>query len=349
MLSSIGGNGPPKSPQNQHGRLQHSQNGLGAPLQQDSKSSEETVIVPSHKRGADNILDGPGNKFVRMGNDDGSSPGVTSRKHARTTGAKVSPVIATSSPKPSTPNRRMNDANSASTISSTQAHNTSTQPKKEPKKGSYAEIMARAKANQAKPQAVGTISHKPKDKMPLSYKQELKMKRQASKGKRLGIKEASRPGSSDSRNSSAALEYAGSQKSAQSGYTGTTKLKSQSTYKGTMMPASLANKKATSRERECGSARSSKYRPNQYAGTDDELDDDEDGEDEKDGSGYGSEELGDMEAGFSDVEQEESAAAQAARREDQEEAILEAKLKREKEERRRRLEAMAKKAKPQRY
>ena len=65
---------------------------------------------------------------------------------------------------------------------------------------------------------------------------------------------------------------------------------------------------------------------------------------------YGSEgESDDMEAGFSDVEQEESVAARAARKEDEEEAKLEAKLKTEKEERKKRLAEMARKAKPQRY
>ena len=70
---------------------------------------------------------------------------------------------------------------------------------------------------------------------------------------------------------------------------------------------------------------------------------------EEDEYGSEGEDSDDMEAGFSDVEQEESAAARAARKEDEEEAKLEAKLKTEKEERKKRLAEMARRAKPQRY
>ena len=213
---------------------------------------------------------------------------------------------------------------------------------KAPKKGSYAEIMARAKANQSKP-PVGTISHKPKEQIAPSYKKELKLKKKAMNDKKLGIKNNSRPGSSGSLSSSPAPGPVANKKIAAPAYKGTAKPKPhlpQPTYKGTMKPASSASKPPTARG---GDANPRKPRYDEYAATDeDDLDDVEEDE-------YGSDGSDDMEAGFTDVEQEETLAAKAARKEDEEEARLEAKLKKDKEERRKRLEQLAKKAKPQRY
>ena len=209
--------------------------------------------------------------------------------------------------------------------------------KKEPKKGSYAEIMARAKANQAKTVAVGTISHKPKEKGALTYKQEVKLRKQNEKDKRSGIvkdKRNNRPGSSDEdpRVGKTAVKSTKKHPTMPA-----KKPKPQPTYRGTMNPAS-----ETSKAKEKAAAQT-RRRDNQYAGTDDELDEEDDGND------FDDEDSDDMEAGFLDVEEEETAAAIAARKEDEEEARLEAKLKREKDERKRRMEALAKKAKPPRY
>lgn len=216
---------------------------------------------------------------------------------------------------------------------------TAAEAAKAPKKGSYAEIMARAKATQSKAPVVGIISHKPKEQMAMSYKKELKMKKKAIKNKKLGIKGGERPSSSGSMSSSPAPGASDRKKIPQPAYKGTAKPRPQPTYKGTMKPASTTQK-ASNRT---GDGKSSKPRYDEYAATDeDDLDDVEEGE-------YGSYESDDMEAGFSDVEQEESVAARAARKEDEEEAKLEAKLKNEKEERKKRLVEMAKKAKPQRY
>lgn len=213
---------------------------------------------------------------------------------------------------------------------------------KAPKKGSYAEIMARAKANQSKP-PVGTISHKPKEQIALSYKKELKLKKKAMKDKKLGIKNNSRPGSSGSLSSSPAPGTVANKKIAAPAYKGTAKPKplvSQPTYKGTMNTASSTAKPPTARNQD---AYHRKPRYDEYAATDeDDLDDVEEDE-------YGSDGSDDMEAGFTDVEQEETVAEKAARKEDEKEARLEAKLKKEKEERRKRLEQLSKKAKPQRY
>lgn len=213
---------------------------------------------------------------------------------------------------------------------------------KAPKKGSYAEIMARAKANQCKP-TVGTISHKPKDQIAPSYKKELKLKKKAIRDSKLGIKDNSRPGSSGSLSSSPAPGPVPNRKIAAPAYKGTAKPKPQlpqPTYKGTMKPASSNTKQSTAKDRDANPRRS---RYDEYAATDeDDLDDDEEDD-------YGSDESDDMEAGFTDVEQEETLAAKAARKEDEEEARRDAKHKEEKEERRKKLEQLAKKAKPQKY
>ena len=208
------------------------------------------------------------------------------------------------------------------------------------KKGSFAEIMARATASQSKPPVIGVISHKPQDKAAISYKKELKLKKQALKNKKLGIKDSSRPGSSGSLSSNPAPASTNKKKVPEPAYKGTAKPRPQPSYKGTMKAGSTAAQKQVPKDRD---GYASRQRYNEYAATDeDDLDDVEEDEFDSEGSD-------DMEAGFSDVEQEESAAAKAARKEDEEEARLEAKLKNEKEERKRKLEAMAKKAKPQRY
>ena len=210
---------------------------------------------------------------------------------------------------------------------------------KAPKKGSYAEIMARAKATQSKAPIVGIISHKPKEQMAMSYKKELKMKKKAIRNKKLGIKDGDRPSSSGSMSSSPAPGAPDRRKVPQPAYKGTAKPRPQPTYKGTMKSASTTQE-VISRG---GDGKNSRPRYDEYAATDeDDLDDVKEDD-------YGSDESDDMEAGFSDVEHEESIAACAARKEDEEEAKLEAKLKSEKEERKRRLAEMAKKAKPQRY
>ena len=213
---------------------------------------------------------------------------------------------------------------------------------KPPKKGSYKEIMARAKAAAAvQPKAaIGSISHKPRSKLEMSFKQEQKMKKKALRDKKIGgAKGENRPSSSDGRGSGDVAGKPVKKKAPQPTYTGTAKPRPQPSYKGTMGTAPSVKK--------VGAKTPPKRNTNEYAATDDELESDDAGED--DGHGYSEEDSDDMEAGFSDVEQEESQALRSARKEDEEEARLEAQLKKEKEDRKKRLELMAKKAKPPRY
>lgn len=213
-------------------------------------------------------------------------------------------------------------------------------PAKTLKKGSYAEIMARAKASQQAPPAVGTIRHQAKDKKALSDKKELLLQKRAkfNKGK-------SQPPNGHSRNSSGEISGSSAtrpvakpgeterKKAPEIAYKGTAKPKPQPTYKGTMKPVGPPS--ATAQKKPLPRSQESRYRYASYS------DEEEDVEEE---GGY-SDESDDMEAGFSDVEEEEAKATKLARKEDEEEARKEA----EHQARKKRLKELAKKAKPQRY
>ena len=303
---------------------------------QNNIPSANTDGSQNNKRKAEDTSSGRDGKIMRNG--------LASERISRTTPSTTSlarpskPPISVSSSSAAMPYRGTSRPDPASATPTTPTADAL----KAPKKGSYAEIMARAKANQSK-RPVGTISHKPKDQIAPSYKKELKLMKKAIKDKKLGFKDSSRPGSSGSLSSSPAPGPVSHKKIAASAYKGTAKPKPQlpqPTYKGTMKPASSNAKPATASDRD-SNHRKPQY--DEYAATDeDDLDDIEEDEHGSDGSD-------DMEAGFTDVEQEETLATKAARKEDEEEARLEAKLKKDKEERRKKLEQLAKKAKPQRY
>ena len=327
----------PRDPVVEQRRLQAQNHATLARLQEAQK----------HKRKAEDGLAGRDSKTMRNSVSSGQVPRA------------IRPIIP-----PERPSRPAVSVSSASSISAAMPYHGTSRPdpasttpitptgdaSKAPKKGSYAEIMARAKANQSKP-PVGTISHKPKEQIAPSYKKELKLKEKATKNKKLGIKDNSRPGSSGSLSSSSpAPRSIVNKKIAAAAYKSTAKPKPQlphPTYKGTMKSASSTTKTPDARPRD---AHPRKPRYDDYAATDeDELDDiEEDGEEEEDD--YGSDASDDMEAGFTDVEQEETVAEKAARKEDEEQLRLEAKLKKEKTEAKKKmLEQLAKKAKPQRY
>lgn len=334
MLSSIGGkDGPRTTPALQTPQPQREQKRPNTDMAREPTSKS---ITPSNKRRAEDALSTASSKAPRISSTGSPRTAVSVRapsQHSPSHIKQSKDLQAQSAP----PHRGNNRPVPAPV---TQSHTTEEAPK-QAKKGSYKEIMARAQATQAKGSAVGVISHKPKDKKAVSYKKELKFNKQAIKDKKLGIKDGSRPSSSDGKVVASPSVSASGKKAPQPTYQGMAKPqpKPEPSYKGTMITAKAGNKKV---------AQPPKRRANEYAATDDELDEEDD---EGDGyeDGYGSEESDDMEAGFSDVQQEESSAAKAARKEDEEEARLEAKLKNEKEERRKKLEQMAKKAKPQRY
>ncbi|KAL8813703.1 MAG: hypothetical protein Q9223_000459 [Gallowayella weberi] len=217
-----------------------------------------------------------------------------------------------------------------------------------PKKGTYAEIMARAAAN-SKPQ-LGVIKHKPKDTV--SAKKEIMMRKKgilpdgkAPKDIRNGKNSRSSNSPIRSPADSKSPSVVGRKSLPQPGYKGTAAPKPQPTYKGTMKSGpSIAN---TARRKDSKNDRSRSNSINPRRSREYESEDEEEEVDEEE-NGY-SDESDDMEAGFSDVEEEETAAAKAARKEDEEQLRIENQLKKEKEDRKKRLAAMAAKAPKPKY
>lgn len=291
----------------------------------------------------------------------GTGPSAVSPSTTATQAFKARrPALATSSSALVVPYRGTSKANPNSASPITPVGDT---PKAAPKKGSYAEIMARAKASQAAAPAVGTIKHKPKET--LSNKKEILLHKQGRLNKtKPGSKDAlgrdvppdgrpsPSPGPSAMRTKP---DVGGSSKKAvaPTTYKGTATARPQPSYKGTMKPVASPNlsgrknsiaDKGPSRSRSVSMGRPSisHDRYNRYLSEDEEDDDlDEDGDEDD----RGGESTDDMEAGFSDVEEEEQHAIKFAKKEDEEQARIELQLKREKEDRKKRLELMAKSAK----
>ncbi|KAI1375594.1 hypothetical protein F4677DRAFT_421824 [Hypoxylon crocopeplum] len=252
---------------------------------------------------------------------------------------------------------------------------TALDPSKAPKKGSYQEIMERAKKAQATMGKVGMIQHKAmeskkerpgktdqkpgvmKGKDGKPYRGNGRTGAAPSRGaarpgmaargaSQLGAAKDMKAGSKSRPNSSGgeALEKKIKKSAtATTGYTGTARPR----------PGAVSKKPSSSKK-----GPSSSYKPGGLLAPpkpshrdryeeeyDEELDDfidyddDEDGDPRGAGPGYGydSDASSDMEAGMSDIDVEERRAEKLAMEEDKREKALEEKLKREKEERRRRL------------
>ncbi|ETN37346.1 uncharacterized protein HMPREF1541_08337 [Cyphellophora europaea CBS 101466] len=219
-------------------------------------------------------------------------PHIQTDKMAKAAPAKPSPTAAVSSPKPP------------------------------PSKGSYAELMARAKA-QNSVQKIGVITHNkaaPKEKLSKRAEQRRSEEEKARREKSGN----GGPRKADGRRSASPMKN-GVQEGRIS------KASTKPGYKGT-----LGMSAGRERPRQ---PKASRY--DSYLGTDEE--DNSDVEDEDDyGDGY---ESSDMEGGFDDLESEEQAALRLAKADDARELALENQLKREKEERRRRLMNLAAKRK----
>ncbi|KAJ5273035.1 hypothetical protein N7478_008160 [Penicillium angulare] len=211
-------------------------------------------------------------------------------------------------------------------------------PSKAPPKGSFADIMAKAKAMQEKaPTNLLTFKHQTAAKDPSSHRglkkrmgeaktkakveaQGKKFTPKSSSATRFGKKPSAEP---PSRKSSEGPTYKGTAKP-------TTQTPEPPSYRGT---AGLPGKNGGNDHRR----QQGKRRMNEYMGTDEE--------DEGNYGGYEddfySDASSDMEAGFDDVEEEEGAALKRARREDEEELRMEMAAKQEKMERQKRLAALA--------
>ncbi len=222
-----------------------------------------------------------------------------------------------------------------------------------PKKGSYAEILSRAKAAQTASTHVGVIKHKVKET--LSKKERLALQAEASgksKGRPKDAVVNGRKNTPDRKGSSPAPSSAAgrnrekalikSKKPVDVGYKGTARPLPEANYKGTMNrsnPAVPSVRKKNIDDRADNRSRSTSVtRPvskSRHADYSDEIDGEE--EDEVD---YESD-LSDMEAGAFDVEEEEQMSSKVARKEDDEELRKELELKKQKEAMRMKLTQMA--------
>ncbi|KAK4103163.1 hypothetical protein N658DRAFT_445626, partial [Parathielavia hyrcaniae] len=240
-----------------------------------------------------------------------------------------------------------------------------------PKKRSFAEIMARAKANSEKRESLGKIQHKMVERS-MTMKERKEVKSGASKKGRMEAgkvasgqtraagtpsRETTKaPGARNGLPPSAAstkktppIEEKKVKKAAlaTTGYTGTARPRpgASATAKPGAPGRPISDTRARERPTYGGPLSAPRGR---YEEDDDEMDDfivdDEDEEPSYGAPGYryDSAEESDMEAGLTDIEDEEQRAERQARREDLEQEALEKRLKQEKEERRRRLLATGK-------
>ncbi|KAL7934543.1 hypothetical protein V8C35DRAFT_31173 [Trichoderma chlorosporum] len=238
-------------------------------------------------------------------------------------------------------------------------------PKAPPKKGSYAEILARAQRAQAVMGQVGKIQHKKVEKGAIKRDKERSDVKGAPSGSQAkkpaaGYKGSSKPlqrngtngnaSSKTDRNGAAprptAKATASSRKApepepekklkkaavATTGYTGTARPKPGAASKKTnaQRGGALLNAPAP----RSGASRRSRYEDDYDEELDDFIDYDDE-EDEGQRYGYASDASSDMEAGMDDIDDEERMAEQIARREDLQEERLEKSLKVAKEERKR--------------
>lgn len=225
-----------------------------------------------------------------------------------------------------------------------------------PKKGSFAEILARAQRAQATMGQVGKIQHKKVEAGPRLTREEMRERKApagkkrapagySGTGKSTGV--SKRPGAPTSKDPRAAPRAGSSKKappaepekkvkkaaSATTGYTGTARPKPGNPTKKTHAPRGGALLNAP---RHNGSSRG-RYDDDYDEELDDFIEYDDD-EGEGAGYGYASDGSSDMEAGLDDIDGEERMAERMARAEDDRERKLEARLRAEKEERRRQFE-----------
>ncbi|KAL4914714.1 hypothetical protein BDW62DRAFT_189902 [Aspergillus aurantiobrunneus] len=252
--------------------------------------------------------------------------------------ARPTPVKPANTPAPSNPRPA---ATSKSTKPST-SNNSSTPRKtppvssKPPPKGSYAELMAKAKAAQQNaPTQIGMFKHQSAPKEKLS-KMERKRRLMEVQAKDKDTKQAQKAGASSGVPTTARpgnAKPARKRELQEPTYKGTARpTPSQPEYRGT---ANLPSRNGDRRSQFRSNKRS---RMDEYLGTDEE----DEGEYADDHDDYYSE-SSDMEAGLDDVEDEEAAALAAARREDEEDMRAEAAAKQEKLERRKKLAMLASK------
>ncbi|CAI7566300.1 unnamed protein product [Penicillium glandicola] len=207
------------------------------------------------------------------------------------------------------------------------AASTSSKP---PPKGSFAEIMAQAKAKQETvPVGVGMLRHQagPKERLTKVERKRRMMELQAKE------KEARSGRKAGSAKDKPAVRQRDSQGPSYKGTAKPTQTPEPPAYRGT---AGLPSNRGAHDRRH----HSRHSRQNEYLGTDEEDEGDLGGYDD-----YYSDASSDMEAGMDDVDREEAAALAYAKREDEKELRQEMAAKKEKLERQRKLAALASRTK----
>lgn len=300
------------------------------------------------KRKAEEVLPGPCLKLLRR---DGPAP------------TPIHSKPSTTNLFPKTASRKLAATSSAGQYGGTAKAATETpiattaSGKAAPKKGSYAEILARAKAAQTVSAHVGVIKHKSKETS--SKRERLALQAEASGKSKFTTKDGAingRKNTPDSKgNSPAPLAISGqirdnaskSKKGREVGYKGTARPIPEKSYKGTMnrsntaVPNTIRRKEADDRPSNRSRSTSvTRPLPKSRRYTDYSDEEDEDIDEEEEGADYESD-LSDMEAGAFDVEEEEQISSKVARREDVEELRKEVELKKQKEAMRRKLTQLA--------
>ncbi|KAL8974213.1 MAG: hypothetical protein Q9197_001556 [Variospora fuerteventurae] len=352
VLSSIGGDGQQAVSQSaqSHPRPELQLIAQKADTKSKIVASQSDVIAQGHKRKAEESFSMPKSKAIKdeQGqrhtevNSAASGPIDSASKEA------IRPKIFTSKSALAVPYRGTSRPSPTSASPDTPTTDSS---RAVPKKGSYAEIMARASANN-KP-SVGVIRHKPKEAV--SAKKEILMRKKGMLPKGMGGIKDGRSGASVKDRHSLPPSAANpkspplpGKKPPQLSYKGTAAPKPQPAYKGTMKPKPSIADTARRKDLKMGRSRSSSINPPRRGRDPESVNEDEEDELDEQEEPY-SDESDDMEAGFSDVEEEETAATRAAKEEDKEELRRENQLKKEKEERKRKLAAMAAKAPKPKY
>ena len=305
---------------------------------------------PSIKK-PDNEPLGTNNK--RKAEDDLSRPGEKVSKVVVSQSRKPAPGNATTTSTPQSMKGKQSDGSGLEKKKDgPQTLNPTPSSSKPPKKGSFADIMARGKQQVTQ---IGTINHKPKEK--LGNKKELATERELAKNKALksqtnkgGIasKGIDRNGSAARGSDMASKKHMNSGKgldknSKPAGYQGTGKSASKgqpvSGYSGTAKPkpgyqgTSKGSGTAVSRNKPHYSD-SDRPLPKGSSTSRGRARDDYDEPDEyesEDPYDYASEDYSDMDAGFDDMEEEDAMAERLARKEDAKEQAELERLKREKE------------------
>ena len=308
-------------------------------------ASSATKVAPlPHKRKAEDALPRSNDKVLKGTSYRGSSSMLSSSTTSQQSLQTKKPTTSsTNSTTQTLPTRGVDKAPASAPGATTTPKPSPSDGSKVPKKGSFAEIMARAKASQEAPPPVGIIKHQPKDKKTLSHKKELKLQRKGGVEKRRPQAPNGHSRNSSGDVSSGSASKLSSKKGPEIAYKGTAQTaattKHQPTYKGTMN--SGASTTQAGQKKPLPRAENGRQTGPRYQYRDDSEEEESEVEEE---CGY-SDASDDMEAGFDDVEEEETKATKLARKEDEQEARMEAELKRQKEAKKRRLEELVRKQK----